>query len=377
MSRSSARRVFISGTGAVSCLGEGVEALWSRSERGDSGLRGGLGAVPGAGAAGDPALEFARRSLNEALRGAGWSGLGPHDGFILATTTGQIRQWDHSYYELLRGRLPVSDFRRDFLNQPLGHVLDLLRAELGHTGPSHVLSSACSAGTQAVALGAMWVQSGLVKRCLVGGVEVLCDLTLEGFRSLQLLSPEMSRPFDIARRGINLSEGAAFLCLESSCAKPLAAVSGWGFSSDAHHMTGPQPEGDGSFRALHQALVTASLAPSDISWIHCHGTGSQQNDSTESAALNRLFEGRSPAASSTKAIHGHALGASGALESVLVAEALRRQISLGTAGLETVDPAIAIPIAREARSASLAHVLKNTLGFGGNNAALVLSRADA
>ncbi|RYZ76672.1 MAG: beta-ketoacyl-[acyl-carrier-protein] synthase II, partial [Proteobacteria bacterium] len=222
-----------------------------------------------------------------------------------------------------------------------------------------------------------------VKRCLVGGVEVLSPLTVEGFKSLQLLSTTAAHPFDEARKGINLSEGAGFLILEAEESKQspsLAQIAGFGLTTDAFHMTGPHPEGEGCFNAMAQAVSKAGLKPSDISWVHAHGTGSDLNDLSEGRAIAKYFgispQLSSPQVSSTKFSHGHALGASGALETILCIESLRRQTILKSGGLEKQDSRIPIEIVKESRSFPLKHILKNTLGFGGINAALVLSRSE-
>jgi len=371
--------IWITGLGAVSCLGSSVEDLWSAAGEERTGVRDGLGRVPDEIFGGQPAnraLTFALHAASEAMRHAGWTRLHSDDGLIVATTTGFFLQWDRAFNEFVAQRMSLPDFRRDFLNQPLMQLNVELSRALDHRGPSTVITSACSASTQALALGAMWIKQGRVKRCLVAGVEVICDLTSEGFRSLQLLSMEPATPFDKDRRGINLSEGSAFLCLEAGDAG-LAKVAGYGFSTDAFHMTGPHPEGHGSYRAMSQAVKSAGLKPEDIRWVHAHGTGSVQNDLSEGLAVKRLCGEHRPFVSSTKWLHGHSLAASGALESVLVVRAMQEGVILKTRGLQNPDPRI--PVLHPARDEKVApfHVLKNTLGFGGSNASLVLSHPRA
>ncbi len=140
-------------------------------------------------------------------------------------------------------------------------------------------------------------------------------------------------------------------------------------------MTAPHPEGRGSFRAMKQALTAAQLRPSDIGWIHLHGTGSVANDLAESAAVNALFKNECPIVSSTKGIHGHALAASGAIESIICLKALATNKQPWTYGLENPDPKIQMNHVPQNSRIQCRHVIKNTLGFGGNNAALVLSGA--
>jgi 3-oxoacyl-(acyl-carrier-protein) synthase len=322
-------------------------------------------------------------AAREALDRAGWAnasspGLEPGDGLIVATTTGHIPLWQRELPGFVRGRLSNEAFAPVLRRQTLGSFLSDLRSALGHVGPAMVVSSSCAAGTQALGLGALWIRTGKVRRCLVGGAEVLCDLTLEGFRCLQLLATRPSVPFDATRAGIHLSEGAAFLCLESQPdVQALGCISGFGVSTDAHHMTGPHPEGVGSFQAMTAALRDAQLGPEQVDWIHAHGTGSQQNDLAEANAIARLFGGaaRGPRVTSTKSVHGHALGASGALETVLCLQALQHQTVVPTGGLKEPDPRIDLRHVTQSERVPLRHIVKNTLGFGGSNAALVISSA--
>jgi 3-oxoacyl-(acyl-carrier-protein) synthase len=378
----SGEKVWITGIGAISCLGPSVDSLWQNTLANQTGIIDGLGRVKEEFLNDLPeatrdyrALAFCVRAAQEAMSQAGWTELGPEDGLILATTTGHLLEWDFAYMGLINGRSSREEFRRLFINQPLGELLNSVAQELGHSGPSSLLTSACSASTQALALGAMWIRQGKVKRCLVAGVEVLCDLTCEGFRSLQLLSTEPATPFDRDRRGINLSEGAAFLCLEAQSSKPLAEITGFGFSTDGFHMTGPHPEGDGSYRAMKSALEKAALAPKDISWVHAHGTGSGQNDMSEGLAITRLFAADTPWVTSTKWLHGHALAASGALETALIVKAMNENTILHTRGLKNPDAEIQIKHLEADMHQPIHHVLKNTLGFGGANAAIVISVA--
>lgn len=379
-----APRVAITGTGAYTCAGRSASELWVNAVAGVSGIKAGVGRIDGT-APGEEKTNtarstfFAAHAAREAMAGARWNGTKP-DALIFATTTGRIPAWETQLVEHLRGNLAAEPFAEVFRSQPLSSALDGLKQELGFDGRTLLVSSACSAATQALALGAMWIRQGRAKRVLVVGAEVLCDLTLAGFGSLQLLAPEGARPFDRDRAGINLSEGAGAICLESTADRPsnapeLATLSGYGLSTDGYHMTSPHPEGRGSFQAMRQALRTAGVRPDEISWVHAHGTGSKHNDASEGAALAHLFSEvpTAPYVSSTKRIHGHALGASGAIEAVLCVEAIRRGTILPTAGLGTPDPEIRVRHAIGPVDQPVNHILKNTLGFGGTNASLVFS----
>lgn len=391
------REVWVSGIGAISPWGLGTETLWRAAvgQNPGSAIQDGLRRIPeaalaqlqakypDASAIAKPSL-IALDAAKQAMNQAGWESLSDSDGLIVGTTAGEIPLWEERLIDYRLQRGSAADCAEGLRHQPLGAVTETLSRHLstasGFRGRSLVTSSACSASTQAIALGALWIQMGWVERCLVGGTEVLARLTVEGFKSLQLLSPEPSRPFDVNRKGINLSEGAGFLCLEAAprSSKRLARVSGFGLSSDAYHLTAPHPEGKGILKAMSGALDRAGLQPGDIDWVHAHGTGSQANDVSEGSAIEQLFGvgDSSPWVSSTKGCHGHALGAAGALESVLSVMALRSGTILPTAGLREPDPAIRVRHPRAPLQADLRHVLKTTLGFGGNNAALVFSHPD-
>ncbi|MBX2994213.1 MAG: beta-ketoacyl-[acyl-carrier-protein] synthase family protein [Bdellovibrionaceae bacterium] len=371
--------MWITGTGALSCAGRNPGELWESLLAEKSGLIEGLGRVadlsPDAPA--DLALSMALETARQAMGQAGWSHLNEDDGIIIATTTGQILMWDQALLHFFKDQADPESFRRAFAHQPLGQLLNTLTESLGSRTPHRwLLTSACTASTQALIMGALWIRQKKVKRCLVGSVEVLCDLTVQGFRSLQLLSNETARPFDRDRKGINLSEGAAFVCLEGQNPGPraLAEVRGWGLTTDAFSMTSPEAEGRGSYRAMKQALETAKLAPNEIDWIHAHGTGSMHNDAAEGQAVRALFGAKSPPLTSTKAIHGHLLAASGLLETVIGVEALKRQTVLGTANVQNIDETTGANVLVKSEPRPLRHIMKNTLGFGGANAALVLSR---
>lgn len=386
--------VWVTGTGLVSCVGITPSKLWESALSDKSGIQNGLGRVTEdslskiqsltshlwSGAPPNKALLMPTYALDQALKASdGPDHLCADDGLIIATTTGQITVWDQALIRYLRKEIPGAEFEKAFEQQPLGSLLDGLARLFAFSGSSLLVTSACSAATQAIALGCQWVRMGKVKRCFVGGTEILCDLTIEGFKCLQLLSEQPASPFDAGRSGINLSEGAGFLCLSASPGeRPLARLLGSGMSSDGYHMTAPHPDGLGSLRAMRAALEMANLTPGEISWVHAHGTGSKHNDAAESKAIEQLFGESMPWVSSTKWVHGHALGASGAIESILCIQALNESTILRTGGLVNPDSDIKLrhPMRHlQAKRGELEHILKNTLGFGGVNASLVISKA--
>lgn len=224
------------------------------------------------------------------------------------------------------------------------------------------------------------LRQGMVQRVIVGGTDGLCRLTANGFNSLMILDQEWCRPMSADRAGLNLGEGAAYLVLEpqeiaeARGAKVLATVSGWANTNDAYHQTASSPDGDGAYRSMKLALEKAGLSPSDISYINAHGTGTPNNDQSESIAIDRLFGKTKPPISSTKAYTGHTLAAAGAIEAVFCVMALQNQRLLPN--LNHSQPIAEndwLPVT-EPIEAELKHVLSNSFGFGGNNSSVVISR---
>jgi len=205
----------------------------------------------------------------------------------------------------------------------------------------------------------------------VGGVDSLCLTTMHGFTSLQLVSDEPCRPFDAARKGMSIGEGAGFALLEKTAKDRLALV-GYGESSDAHHMSTPHPEGEGALAAMRQALSRAGLEPSAIDYVNAHGTATPANDRAEDRALVRLFANRAPV-SSTKGWTGHTLGAAGILEAIVCFLALEHDFIPATLNTRAVEPGLESQIVLQNRDARLRHALTNSFGFGGSNCSLVFA----
>ena len=219
--------------------------------------------------------------------------------------------------------------------------------------------------------------AGLIDAAVVGGVDSLCLTTLYGFHALQLTSRGPCKPFDAARDGISISEAAAFALLErapDSLDGDAVQLLGVGESSDAYHMSSPQPEGLGARAAMIAALNAARLGPDEIDYINLHGTGTPSNDSAESRAVAAVF-GATTAGSSTKGATGHALGAAGALEAVICSIALQNGFAPAGINTRNVDPALGIRYLVENRPGRIRRVLSNSFGFGGTNCSLVLGRA--
>jgi 3-oxoacyl-(acyl-carrier-protein) synthase len=320
------------------------------------------------------------QTFSQAFQDSQWTSEKLKDcGFIFATTTGQIDLWEKVLNQYDSPQVTNEDCLKAALHQPLGAALFELAQFFGVRGPVAQISSSCSASLQAIAMGLMWVQSGKVDRCIVGSTEINNDLTRVGFSSLRLLSTSVSTPFAQNRTGINLGEAGAFLFLERM---DVASNPGWGFvagsglSSDAFHPTSPHPEGRGSYLAMEKALSSAGIESQDIDWIYAHGTGSPANDLAEAFAINQLFPHK-PFVTSTKSLHGHTLGACGALESVLGLLAMKAGVVIPNFNLPQVDSQINLNLPIQPTEKNFKQFLKNSLGFGGINVSVIFSRGDS
>jgi 3-oxoacyl-[acyl-carrier-protein] synthase II len=257
-----------------------------------------------------------------------------------------------------------------------------LAEAFGFSGPVYVLSNACAAGANAIGHAWELIRRGRAERAVAGGHDALSQMVFSGFDSLQSLSPTACRPFDRRRDGLALGEGAAILTLETldrarrRGAVILGELIGYGTTIDPHHLTQPQPQGDGAVTAMTLACESARVDPADIDYVNAHGTGTLLNDSAEAAAINRWAGPRAATlpVSSTKASIGHLLGAAGAVEAVVCLMALREQWLPPETTLETPDAACNFPIVRQPQEACLNVVLSNSFGFGGVNATLILRR---
>jgi 3-oxoacyl-[acyl-carrier-protein] synthase-1 len=249
-----------------------------------------------------------------------------------------------------------------------------LRSITHFEGPATVVSNACASSGKAFASAKRWLDAGIVDAVLVGGADSLCQMTLRGFKSLGLLCDGPSRPFSAERNGINIGEGAAFALLERDGEGP--RLLGAGESSDAHHMTRPDPKGDGARRAMEAALSSAGVSPADVGYINAHGTGTHFNDAMEARAIRDAMAGESdPFVVSNKGYVGHTLGAAGATGAVCVLEALENHWVPASAGAEPPDPELCLNIPKAAVDVEVRVAMCNAFAFGGSNVSLVFEAA--
>lgn len=259
--------------------------------------------------------------------------------------------------------------------QEIGAPSRFVATLAGIQGPAWTVSTACSSGAKALASGARLLRAGIVDAVVAGGGDSLCSFTLAGFGALEAVSPQRSLPFSKNRSGINIGEGAALFLMSREPA--LVRLAGWGESSDAYHMSAPDPEGAGAIAAMQQALTRAGLTAADIDYVNLHGTGTEHNDAMEARAVLATLGADVPA-SSTKPLTGHALGASGAIEAALawITLACNRRNHLPPHWYDgDYDPAlprIALVEPGQCADMRLRHVLSQSFAFGGSNAALLL-----
>lgn len=291
---------------------------------------------------------------------------------IIGTSTSGIGQAEQAYRQCDAGcRLPASF---DYGGTLSNFSAPAMVAEVfGITGPAYAISTACSSSAKVFGAAARLMRSGWIDAAIVGGVDSLCLTTLCGFSSLELLSREPCRPFDRARAGISIGEGAGFALLERAASSSLHLL-GAGESSDAHHMSTPHPEGRGALLAMRGALDAAQLTPQQVDYINLHGTATHANDPAEGRAVAEVF-GRT-ASSSTKGWFGHLLGAAGIGESVVTLLALEHGLLPGTLNSSEIDPECPNAVLLENEMRGIEVALTNSFGFGGSNCSVVFGRAD-
>jgi 3-oxoacyl-[acyl-carrier-protein] synthase-1 len=289
---------------------------------------------------------------------------------VLGSSTASIGATEDAYRELDRsGAFPAQPDNAAL--HTLHSLTGFVQEALGLRGPAQTVSTACSSSAKAFASAERLIRLGLADAAVVGGVDSLCGSVLFGFHALQLVSPEPCRPFDTGRQGINLGEAAAFALLERGPGD--LQLLGCGESSDAHHLSAPDPDGAGAEASLDRALAQAGLGASDIGYIHLHGTATPKNDDVEARLIARRFPPGTPA-SSTKGMTGHTLGAAGALGAVFGLLALEHGVLPGTVNTTTVEPGIEAYLRVQPAAMPVRHMVSNAFAFGGSNCVLVLGQ---
>jgi 3-oxoacyl-[acyl-carrier-protein] synthase-1 len=276
-------------------------------------------------------------------------------------------------------------FYKDYVNSGSGNLHYVAQHDCGSStlmirdycglgGYYTAISTACSSSANAIMLGARLLDAGEADAVVVGGTDALCDYTFAGFNSLMLLSTRPCRPFDRNREGLNLGEGAAFLVLQraENATNIYAYLSGYANANDAHHQTAMSDDGRGAQMAMLQALRKANIEPKDIDFINVHGTGTQNNDASEMAAMQAVF-GNVPPFSSTKAFTGHTLAAAGSIEAVFSIISINNGMLWPTLNYETPMTEDVTKPVTTLQHATVNNVMSTSHGFGGNSTALIFS----
>jgi nodulation protein E len=396
------RRVVVTGVGVVSALGENREDFWSALSSGRSGIGANTAAfadqlrfssvaevkgfdpekyLPVKGLAlQERFAQFALVAAEEAVQQAGieWSDALREDAAVITGSSMGGRGADEAgYWELFhnnRTRVHPLTIPLSMANAGASHI----SIRYGLQGPVYTVATACSSSAHAIGQAFWAVRSGAAPIAITGGSEAPLFLgVLKAWEAMRVISTDTCRPFSADRTGLVLGEGGAMLVLEplddalARGAKPLAEIVGFGMSSDATHLTLPNPEG--AARAMRKAIQDSGMAPEQFGYINAHGTATEANDRTETAAIRTVFQGHADglAVSSTKSMHGHTLGAAGAIEAVASVLSLQRGVLPPTANFTSADPNCDLDvIPNVARAQQVEACLSSSFAFGGLNAVL-------
>lgn len=397
------QKVFVTGFGIISCLGNNVEQnLQSLSTKRtgispikhlntvhqqdyvlgeidlsneDLAALAGLGKLKNITRTGLLGLIALREAIEHAALDA--KGL-KKSGLVNGTTVGGMDVSEMHFGKYLNGE--TLDYIQAFAAHDCGHGTERMADETGINGYVSTISTACSSSANTIMHSAKLIKRGLLDVAIAGGTDALSLFTFNGFNTLKILDPAWCKPFDVNRKGLNLGEGAAYLVLESESsvekrkAKVYAELTGYGNANDAYHQTASSTEGKGAYMAMAETLKMAGVKPADIGYINVHGTGTDNNDQSESVAVKTIFGDDVPPYSTTKAYTGHTLGAAGAIEAVF---------SLLTLNHKRIFPCLNIsqpmevlakkPVMEVMENQEVRHVLSNSFGFGGNCSSLLFS----
>lgn len=291
---------------------------------------------------------------------------------VLGTSTGSIGSTEDAYRLRDNDEELPEAYRHAVLHSPYS-LVDFVRRYLKLEGPAFGVSTACSSSARVFGSAERLLRLGLADAVLVGGTDTLCQSVLYGFNSLELMSPEACRPFDMARQGLSLGEGSGFALLVRAPGEG-PVLKGYGETSDAHHMSSPHPEGLGARLAMEQALASAGLETGAIDYVNLHGTATRLNDQIEGEAMRTLFA-TPVACSSVKGWTGHTLGAAGIVEAVCSLLSMEHGVIPQTLNCTDVEPRFKDYVRTSSSSETLHTVMSNSFGFGGNNCSLIFGVA--
>lgn len=396
--------IAITGLGVVSCCGNGIDKFWNNIQQGISGIgpienfkptvikTTKVGEVKNfkLSTVFDPKwqnkvdrhVHFALNCVHEALTMSGLD-LSAEDPSRIHTVIGTCAG---SYNFIVENQQRIDQGEPASPKFIPGHINNMTSAYInmhyGIEGSGLAIAGACAAGNQAIAIGAMLIETGQADIVIAGASDSwLSEVAISGFESLRALSYDdiLPRPFDSNRNGFAISEGAGILILESKehaqrrGATILSYLSGYGISSDAYHPTSPEPTNRILIRTINQALSRAKINADQINYINAHATATRVGDSIECQGLYRIF-GNRPMISSTKSMTGHSIGSTSAIEAVIGVLSICNNTVPGTINLQNIDPECPGNLVTETQDATVNHVLSNSFGFGGTNGILIFSK---
>ena len=292
---------------------------------------------------------------------------------ILGTSTSGLDETENELKKFMQTGVPSRDFY--YKSQEFGDPSMFLADYLDIDGPAYTISTACSSSARALICGKRMLESSLVDAVIAGGADTLCKVPINGFNSMGVLSHERCLPFNKNRAGINIGEGGGLMILSKE--KASLELLGVGESSDAYHVSSPEPSGAGAISAMKMALDDASLTTDDIGYVNLHGTATKLNDAMESKAMASLFKGKVPC-SSTKYMTGHTLGAAGIVEAAILCYLLKHDLDLPVQDFshdEIDDTLDECGLIKEKIKAKKKVMMSNSFAFGGNNASIIIAKA--
>ena len=318
-------------------------------------------------------------AAKEAVESAGITNINKYrTGLISSTSVGGMDVTEKYFYDYEN----QPDKQKYIATHDAGQSSLAIAEVLGLKGMVSTISTACSSAANAIMMGAKLIQSGVLDRVIVGGTDGLSKFTLNGFKTLMIVTDTYNTPFDNDRKGLNLGEAAAFLVLESDSViekenkTPIAWLSGYANANDAHHQTASSEDGTGAYLAMEKALKVSGLGAKDIDYINAHGTATPNNDLSEGTAMLRIFgEGQVPDFSSTKAFTGHTLAAAAAVEAVYSILAINNGIIFPNLNFKTPMQEFDLRPVTGIKPKEINHVLSNSFGFGGNCSTLIFSKS--
>jgi 3-oxoacyl-[acyl-carrier-protein] synthase-1 len=330
-----------------------------------------------------PDKDFSRTTLLALLAAKeAWGNNKSHSnvrtGLISSTSIGGLDRTEKYYFESQQNK---SSDTYKLMTHDNGRTTERIAVELGISGYIGTISTACSSGANAIMQGARLIEGNKLDRVIVGGADPLALFDIMGFSSLNIYDQDICKPFDDKRKGLNLGEGAGFLVLENDHSisitgnTPLCILSGWNNASDAFHQTASSANGKGANLAMINALTKANITSGKINYINAHGTGTGNNDLSESIAIRNVFGDNIPPFSSTKGFTGHTLAAAGAVEAVYCVQSIQSQVIFPNLNFSTpMQETGMVPETIYRSDVNVEYVLSNSFGFGGNCTCLIFSK---